>query len=691
MFQGTCEQTQKLATLTHVVVNILGALLLSASNYTMQVLASPKRADVDAAHRKGNTVTIGTQSFKNLRSVGYRRAVLWALLAVSSIPLHLLYALIIRDILSRCSADSHRYNSVIFPVAGEDTYMVAVTTAEFEDGAPFSLSLANRLEKAYSEPLFSTGSQSYETYLGNNVVPLEVPMYDSVGRSVLSELQQMAKTKELVELTQENCIKEFIPGHERKYRNVIAVSNGARSNSSVVWIYYAPPTNATGSTWMCTFGALFGTYDLDPVRAYEETPARLAPCDINVTLERVADWSLGLYAVKNNLVISPETWTVGSHPISKCFVEPVDPPCALRYSKGVFIIVIIANLVKVLVMAITMYQHKRPALVTVGDALASFLEDPDPTTQGICLGKKENFFNGPWNAEPRMYVISKEESLHSSGASWSQWVATSGMFVSTLQKDRLQTNQRRFAITGLSATILFAIVYDPKSGLEWSFGSSIQPSSIKAGRGLAISPLIILANIPQLVLSIDYMLLNRLITSMAGSREWSLFAHQRKGLRTSVPKGAQRSTYWLQLPLKFSIPLTVASAFLHYLASQSLYFGSVQYYDYYDVDGKRKVLEDYTGLGYSPTAIHVLMVALLVPMAAAVMWGWQRNKLGIPPSGFNSAVISAACHPPAEEEDPHLKSIQWGEVPQRGGEHEIGHCSFSSEEVTMPVVGREYA
>ncbi|KAK7715918.1 hypothetical protein SLS57_006669 [Botryosphaeria dothidea] len=460
----------------------------------------------------------------------------------------------------------------------------------------------------------------------------------------------MAKTKELVELTQENCIKEFIPGHERKYRNVIAVSNGARSNSSVVWIYYAPPTNATGSTWMCTFGALFGTYDLDPVRAYEETPARLAPCDINVTLERVADWSLGLYAVKNNSVISPETWTVGSHPISKCFVEPVDPPCALRYSKGVFIIVIIANLVKVLVMAITMYQHKRPALVTVGDALASFLEDPDPTTQGICLGKKENFVNGPWNAEPRM-----------------------------------------FAITGLSATILFAIVYDPKSGLEWSFGSSIQPSSIKAGRGLAISPLIILANIPQLFLSIDYMLLNRLITSMAGSREWSLFAHQKKGLRTSVPKGAQRSTYWLQLPLKFSIPLTVASAFLHYLASQSLYFGSVQYYDYYDVDGKRKVLEDYTGLGYSPTAIHVLMVALLVPMAAAVMWGWQRNKLGIPPSGFNSAVISAACHPPAEEEDPHLKSIQWGEVPQRGGEHEIGHCSFSSEEVTMPVVGREYA
>ncbi|KAF4310778.1 hypothetical protein GTA08_BOTSDO13707 [Botryosphaeria dothidea] len=466
----------------------------------------------------------------------------------------------------------------------------------------------------------------------------------------------MAKTKELVELTKEDCIKEYIPGHERKYRNVIAVSNCARSNSSIVWIYYAPPTNATGSTWMCTFGALFGTYDLDPVRAYEETPARLAPCDINVTLERVVDWSLGLYAVKNNSVISPETWTVGSHPISKCFVEPVDPPCALRYSKGVFIVVVIANLVKVLVMAMTMYQHKRPALVTVGDALASFLEDPGPTTQGICLGKKEDFVDRPWNAEPRMYVISKEESLRSSGASWSQWVATSGML----------------AITGLSATILFAIVYDPKSGLEWSLGSPVQPSSIKAGRGLATSPLIILANMPQLVFSIDYMLLNRLITSMAGSREWSLFAHQRKGLRTSVQKGAQRSTYWLQLPLKFSIPLAVASAFLHYLASQSLYFGSVQYYDYYDVDGKRKVLEGYTGLGYSPTAIHVLMVALLVPMVAAVMWGWQRNKLGIPPSGFNSAVISAACHPPAEEEDPHLKSVQ---------------C----EEVTVPVVGREYA
>lgn len=221
--------------------------------------------------------------------------------------------------------------------------------------------------------------------------------------------------------------------------------------------------------------------------------------------------------------------------------------------------------------------------------------------------------------------------------------------------------------------------------------------------------LIVLSNIPQLLISIDYLLFNRLVTGMAVAREWSLFAHQRKGLRTSRPQGAQRSTYWLQLPLKISIPLMAASTFLHYLVSKSLYFGSVTYYDYYDYDDGRldggktgRSLSEFTGLGYSQVAVHVLMFALLLPMAAAVLWGRRRIKPGMvaPTSGFNSAVISAACHPEVGGDlIHHLKPVQWGvEVDQQhqqhnygSGDETAGHCSFSSEEVSMPIEGRKYA
>lgn len=133
-----------------------------------------------------------------------------------------------------------------------------------------------------------------------------------------------------------------------------------------------------------------------------------------------------------------------------------------------------------------------------------------------------------------------------------------------------------------------------------------------------------------------------------------------------------------------------ASALLHYVTSQCIYFGSTKYYDYHKKDGKQIVLEDISGLGYSQTAIHVLLILLILAFGAIVVWGRRINQLGIPPCGFNSAAISAACHPPAEEEEPHLQPVQWGALPNDGHQDEVGHCSFSTGEITMPIEGRMY-
>lgn len=77
-------------TAVHVLINVLSTLLLSASNYTMQVLSSPRRSDLDMAHKKGQWLDIGILSVRNIRKVDTKRRVLWFVLAVSSIPLHLL-------------------------------------------------------------------------------------------------------------------------------------------------------------------------------------------------------------------------------------------------------------------------------------------------------------------------------------------------------------------------------------------------------------------------------------------------------------------------------------------------------------------------------------------------------------------------------------------------------------------------
>lgn len=90
MFDGNCDKARKLNTVAHLAVNILGVILLSASNFSMQVLSAPTRTEVDLAHAKRKWLDVGVASVRNLKSVERKRYWLWVCLAFSSVPLHLL-------------------------------------------------------------------------------------------------------------------------------------------------------------------------------------------------------------------------------------------------------------------------------------------------------------------------------------------------------------------------------------------------------------------------------------------------------------------------------------------------------------------------------------------------------------------------------------------------------------------------
>lgn len=90
LFEGSCETSRAYSIGLHLLINVLGSIVLAASNYGMQCLSAPNREEVDKAHAKGEWLDIGILSFRNLRRIARKRAVLWWLLAVLSVPLHLL-------------------------------------------------------------------------------------------------------------------------------------------------------------------------------------------------------------------------------------------------------------------------------------------------------------------------------------------------------------------------------------------------------------------------------------------------------------------------------------------------------------------------------------------------------------------------------------------------------------------------
>jgi hypothetical protein len=207
----------------------------------------------------------------------------------------------------------------------------------------------------------------------------------------------------------------------------------------------------------------------------------------------------------------------------------------------------------------------------------------------------------------------------------------------------------------------------------------------------------ILANLPQVILSMLYFSYNALFTSFLLSHEWVSYAHKKKGLRVSWrPIGAQRTEYFLQLPYRFGVPLMVLSGILHWLVSQAIFLVAI---DFYDVFGKPQIDKSEFNpgsmktCGYSPIAIITVIIFGSLMVLGIVAFGFVPYKQGMPLAGNSSMAISAACHLD-ERLDPDgaavaVDKVQWGVVSV--GEDGVGHCSFSTKEVTRPVEGDVYA
>ncbi|RSL94620.1 hypothetical protein CEP52_012516 [Fusarium oligoseptatum] len=67
--EGPCSDMRFLNAGLHLIINALSSVLLAASNYGMQCISAPTRADVDKAHFKGGWLDIGSEFFNRTWSV----------------------------------------------------------------------------------------------------------------------------------------------------------------------------------------------------------------------------------------------------------------------------------------------------------------------------------------------------------------------------------------------------------------------------------------------------------------------------------------------------------------------------------------------------------------------------------------------------------------------------------------------
>ncbi|KAI1344923.1 hypothetical protein F5Y15DRAFT_410610 [Xylariaceae sp. FL0016] len=144
---------------------------------------------------------------------------------------------------------------------------------------------------------------------------------------------------------------------------------------------------------------------------------------------------------------------------------------------------------------------------------------------------------------------------------------------------------------------------------------------------------------------------NTLFTRLQMAREWSTYSEGYQALRVTDPKGQQFSTYRLQLPYKYSLPLIGVSIFLHWLLSNTIYvFVSIGGY-YGTSEFLHSQLADPTlpantvvAIGYSTKSLLTLLVVSCFLIVTPVILSLKRLPRNMINIGCNSLAISAACH-----------------------------------------------
>ena len=126
-----------------------------------------------------------------------------------------------------------------------------------------------------------------------------------------------------------------------------------------------------------------------------------------------------------------------------CKSEIVEERCKVQFSLGIMIVVICCNLVKACAMILTIIRSREPTLVTLGDAIDSFLRTSDPTTKGICFADR-------WFIE--------EEWTHGRRTGPSQWKQKGAQrWWTSVSKARWITCNVLFAITIIVSVVLLRL------------------------------------------------------------------------------------------------------------------------------------------------------------------------------------------------------------------------------------------
>ncbi|KAI1453461.1 hypothetical protein F4805DRAFT_478379 [Annulohypoxylon moriforme] len=703
IFEGECQETNRLDLVFHFLLNLISTLTLASSGFFMQILSSPSRQEIDRAHLQLRSLDIGVSSIKNIRFVSPVKSIGWFILFVSSIPIHLFF------------------NSSVFKTnyQGSDWRLTIASSGFGAQGIEFfppGASLANAgvpgpgLDELKSnDSRCSFGSEYWAEY-GEHV---NLPEYWDKSSLVNHNITNTAtESQNWYNMTPHACREEYGSCKPKKeYRDVVIVVDTGTDNPNG-WTrsqVFSDPHNDLGAVW----DSHIPRNDINSLwysaQCMSWMPTSNIALDANSIYCGNTCWfALGIDEsdLVSNAAFSEPNWTITAQEsympscvateqqklgyndkfntlnVKYCLAQPSSTyKCQIRLSNLLLFTTIICILLKAGTCTLAICYLSQASLVTLGDMLESFITNPDPTTMGLGTFDIHDSQRLQFGTRQSLGPGDSTELIESIVPR--TWHRKANRLVSTLPKSTLSGSYVPIiffiGVGGYFAAQIY--IYNGQS-FKGAFGESDSPYYIGdyvSQYGFLVT--LIIANIPQFILSYCFLSYASMFTRLLAEKEfnsYSLTPH--KPLRVSFPAGEQNSTYWLQLPWIYSLPLLIISTLLHWFASNSIFIFVSQ--GGYLIDSNNDAFQNNNSkwglppgsnavLGLSPPAILAFFVTCLAIVFIPILYGFRKLPGDMVIGACDSLVLSAACHP-YKSATPHHREQSSKDINLNNGDEVIG-------------------
>lgn len=215
---------------------------------------------------------------------------------------------------------------------------------------------------------------------------------------VASQTYEAAIAGRLLNLTVDECIRQYAVPFQSNATDLVLVSTvGEPPKSSYYYgalgTFDDPPGGCPGNpfSWICSGD--HGTMDCTSP-GYVYCPPAVKSIDRN-------------------------DWKPFGVPVSYCLATRKEEQCVLQFTVPLAMVVVVFNLLKAATLFLVYFRTSEETLITIGDAVSSFVQKPDTTTRDICLLSRHDLSQWRRKTGPQVYTNVDRRCAHAvSGMRW---------------------------------------------------------------------------------------------------------------------------------------------------------------------------------------------------------------------------------------------------------------------------------